>query len=356
MGINDTSRRDVMRALVTTPLIAAPAVAAIPGCASAKGTNAMFMCGPIEADSHVSLTDTHAWDSAMAAYTALEQQYDAAEKEWTIARTRFEAIEPDADSVQLDPRQFWFKEKGYILHVLDIDEEWNKFLRGETRTMVGTTRDEAERLFREQLDIVQTYRVTLKHAEEISGFGAANDRIDSLMASMNEAEAVLLAIPSPHGDALKWKLEQLFGEEAAGGEYTPSWRVDYTHSFFEDIRRFADLGYKALAVPATAQTMLCAPVDLDAAIAEYWRLRAIADNHPYAHALKSDPQYEELLKDSRRACEAAAVAFMRVIDIPSRCGADIGKKIDIVINEYQDFELPNDILERVSADAKRLAA
>lgn len=112
----------------------------------------------------------------------------------------------------------------------------------------------------------------------------------------------------------------------------------------------------ALAIPAVAQTMLCAPVDLDAAIAEYWRLWELQENHPYAHARKSDPRYEELLKDSRRACEATAAAFMKVIDMPSRCGADIGKKIDIVINEYQDFELPNDILERISADAKRLAA
>lgn len=113
----------------------------------------------------------------------------------------------------------------------------------------------------------------------------------------------------------------------------------------------------AVAAPAVAQTMLCAPVDtIDAAIAEYQRQRAIDDAHPFGTTRMDDPRYEELSADCSRQIAITMAAFEKVIDTPSRNAGDIGRKLEIVLREYGDCEFPDDVIERIAADAKRLAA
>lgn len=118
----------------------------------------------------------------------------------------------------------------------------------------------------------------------------------------------------------------------------------------------AALAPVAIAAPAVAQTMLSPAHPLDAAIAEYWRLRAIDDDHPFGKILMSDPRYEELRADCERRSALTIAAFEKVIDMPSRTGSDIGKKLEMVVEEYRDFDFPDGIIERIAADAKCLAA
>lgn len=64
------------------------------------------------------------------------------------------------------------------------------------------------------------------------GWTAINDRYEAISEEICAAQAVLLAMPAPDGEALMWKVQQL---------YTPGdgiWEADYEQQTHADLRRF----------------------------------------------------------------------------------------------------------------------
>lgn len=114
-----------------------------------------------------------------------------------------------------------------------------------------------------------------------------------------------------------------------------------------------------IAVPAAASAatgLVCAPAhELAATIAEFHRLRLNYESHPVHDTYLDDPAYEAASADSDRAIDEMESVLDRALHIPSRSGADIAAKLELILKDYQDCTIPEDLLRIVADDARRLA-
>lgn len=108
----------------------------------------------------------------------------------------------------------------------------------------------------------------------------------------------------------------------------------------------------AISAPAVAMASVS---EFPAALADYQHWRELYVNHISGELLSSDPGYEEAWADSNRVAEHSKRALRRMLLTPSRNASDLAVKIDAVTEEYRYFEFPDDLMEIISADAKRLA-
>ena len=105
-----------------------------------------------------------------------------------------------------------------------------------------------------------------------------------------------------------------------------------------------------IAVPATA-----APAsDLPAMIARYWELMAEYERHPVHSILMADPAYPAANADSKVQRARAEDQMMRILKTPSRSGRDIGMKLDMILKDYEDCILPEDLIAIVAQDASSM--
>lgn len=74
-----------------------------------------------------------------------------------------------------------------------------------------------------------------------TGFAAAGDRVDEALAAVDDIESELLRMPAPDGEALMWKLEFLYGEDAR--EESGYATQDIVDAYMADARRFLVKGH-----------------------------------------------------------------------------------------------------------------
>jgi hypothetical protein len=125
-----------------------------------------------------------------------------------------------------------------------------------------------------------------------------------------------------------------------------------------DVMRSLVILPSIIATPAAAApALICTPAeatDLPAMIAEYWRTMDEYDRHP-VHALHlTDPNYERVNAASNAIHKRAVDLQMHILNTPSRSGADVGLKLDMILKDYEDCVLPDDLIAIVAKDAHRL--
>lgn len=92
------------------------------------------------------------------------------------------------------------------------------------------------------------------------------------------------------------------------------------------------------------------------AVAKFRQMRAIYDNHPGHDVMAGDPNYREQADAATAMCREVSRQFDAVMRIPAPDMAAVATKLELVLEEYQDFEMPNEAVAAIARDAKRLAA
>lgn len=69
------------------------------------------------------------------------------------------------------------------------------------------------------------------------GINDAAHRSDDLSEQQSDAQTVLIQLPAPDADALRWKLNYLFGEESNEDGYCASWSADFIRPVIADVNR-----------------------------------------------------------------------------------------------------------------------
>lgn len=191
----------------------------------------------------VTTPDRSAWDRAFAEMQRAKAASDAAN---AIAHQTYEAfkrIEPTDDTIQFreftifcgNPTEF---ERSHIKRVMDVEEEWQRFLSTEKVTWWARDPEKRKREYRAALDSVTDYRRRFAEAERVSGYAEACERSDQLDNEACEAGSRLILTPAPDLAALRWKAEHMFGDEAREpDESSPPWCAEWTDAFMADVRR-----------------------------------------------------------------------------------------------------------------------
>lgn len=92
------------------------------------------------------------------------------------------------------------------------------------------------------------------------------------------------------------------------------------------------------------------------AVAKFRQMRAAYDNHPGHDVMAGDPDYREQADGVTAMCREVSRQFDVVMRIPAPDMAAVATKLELVLEEYQDFEMPNEAVAAIARDAKRLAA
>lgn len=89
-------------------------------------------------------------------------------------------------------------------------------------------------------------------------------------------------------------------------------------------------------------------------IADYWRLMDEYENCPFHNTLGSHPDYERMRAEGDAIHDRALVAQQRALRHPAKNGREVGMKLDMILKDYQDCQLPEDLFQIVADDARRL--
>jgi hypothetical protein len=109
----------------------------------------------------------------------------------------------------------------------------------------------------------------------------------------------------------------------------------------------------AIAAPASA---IAHDGGFRQAVAKFRQMRAIYDNHPGHDVMASHPDYREQADAVTAMCREVSRQFDAVMRIPAPDVGAIATKLELALEEYQDFEMPNEAIAAIARDAKRLAA
>lgn len=107
----------------------------------------------------------------------------------------------------------------------------------------------------------------------------------------------------------------------------------------------------AIAMPAVAAT----GHSIEAMIAEYWRIMGEYERHPVHETFQTDPDYARIDQSGEEIHKRALAVQQRALLTPSRSGRDISLKLDMILKDYKDCELPDDLIKIIADDARRLA-
>lgn len=199
------NRREVL-----TGMAIAGVAAAVPAAAIAK-----------------SQPDREAWDQAMDACKRTYAASDAFDSElWRIEDEYEAAIK-------------------YVPHVVSGDLGIGKPISTEHPDSVSGFRKDMEsvrylepcvyvghKARQAFLDAVDERDAVIAEIDRRTGYSAAHERYDALAGAICDAEAVLLKLPAPDGEALMWKVKRL---------YTPGegiWSDGVEDQTFADLQRF----------------------------------------------------------------------------------------------------------------------
>jgi hypothetical protein len=108
-----------------------------------------------------------------------------------------------------------------------------------------------------------------------------------------------------------------------------------------------------LPLAATAAPPI--PSDFDREVAHYREMGAAYNAHPYGRTAPGHLDYQAILDDNNRASRELLRQFAAVMKMPALDLAAIAVKLHLVLLEYEGFELPEQAIRDISADARRLA-
>lgn len=112
----------------------------------------------------------------------------------------------------------------------------------------------------------------------------------------------------------------------------------------------------AIAAPATAHALTCqSNSDLEAAITRYRDAWAEYQAHPVHDTLLDDPNYVRINNDGDLVADRSDQALEAALRLPSRSGKDIATKLELILSEYENCELPERLIQIVADDARSLA-
>ncbi|NML11294.1 hypothetical protein HHL08_14255 [Sphingobium sp. AR-3-1] len=119
--------------------------------------------------------------------------------------------------------------------------------------------------------------------------------------------------------------------------------------------RRAFLAAAALAPVAVAMPAMAAPqTSLADLIAEYWQIMAEYEQHPFHNTRGIEPNYESLRAQGDAIHDRAIAVQQRALRMPAKNGREVGMKLDMILKDYQDCQLPEELIEVIARDAMRL--
>lgn len=216
------NRRQVMTAM--TAIAATPAFPA-PALASA-----------------IRAPDRRPWDTAMAKWQRAKHHLEKTTiPEWERASSAYAAA---CDSI---PHQsFTFKGANYTSTLTTANKNDVALAR---RVLPRLERIASERpspeldIYRQIIAADEARQAARKRIAERTGYAAACDRENVAEEALSDAESALLRMPAPDCEALMWKLEFLYGEEARDSDdYAPAWALPIVDACLADARRLLSTG------------------------------------------------------------------------------------------------------------------
>lgn len=186
-----------------------------------------------------------AWQSLMAAYEAATTADDEVNARFDAAWAAYEADKPAEPDIDLGLIFGSFPglceaTRRRLLHSDDLDELQRRILAEKGVTRWERLDRDPERLA--ELDKVREFRRLLAESEQRHDLSALDDEWSEAGRRLSEARAALLLAPAPNYDAVRWKLDQLFGpkvtEQVADEVRTiPCWDASLTDAIIADMAR-----------------------------------------------------------------------------------------------------------------------
>lgn len=116
------------------------------------------------------------------------------------------------------------------------------------------------------------------------------------------------------------------------------------------------LAAAALAPVVVAAPAFAAPTqDIASMIAEYWRLWAVHEHHPFHDTLPAHASYVSRRDEADALHDRIKALRKRILDTPSRSGREVGMKLEMVLQDYKDCVLDEEPIEAIKRDAMRLS-
>lgn len=180
--------------------------------------------------------DRAAWNAAMADLQSARAASDAFDGELDAIETAHRAAVQEVPHVPVRPDPY----SGRLSPVTTADEHFVQRARrlvkdvdeGRCRLDPLPHLQEHLQLCRELVAAADERAATLRSIDDRFGWSKAHEHYEALTARICECEATLLAMPAPDGEALMWKVENL---------YTPGdglWEASYEAQTHADLRRF----------------------------------------------------------------------------------------------------------------------
>lgn len=186
-----------------------------------------------------------AWQSLMAAYEAAKAADDDINSRFDAAWTAYEADKPAEPEIDLALIFGSFPglceaTRRRLLHSDDLDELQRQILAAKGVTRWERIDRDPERIA--ELDKVREFRRLLAEAEQRHDLSALDAEWSETGRSRSEARAALLLAPAPDFDAVRWKLDELFGPKvtepvADEGRTIPCWNAELTDAIISDMAR-----------------------------------------------------------------------------------------------------------------------
>jgi hypothetical protein len=166
-------------------------------------------------------TDTSAWDKAFAVMLQAKKVADHIDALEAPLHARISAGRPDESIV---PKILPHEPRGFVLNVMDID-------RAQRRNPDVPAAD---------FDKLREYRRLREVNNKL--YDQLDPRGDAADEALSDATSALMQVPAPHGAAILWKLDHLYGPEAMApdADAVPSYCMKWMSVFIADVRRLAD--------------------------------------------------------------------------------------------------------------------
>lgn len=186
-----------------------------------------------------------AWQSLMAAYEAAKAADDDINARFDVAWAAYEAdkpAEPDIDLALIFGSFPGLCEatRRRLLHSDDLDELQRQILAAKGVTRWERIDRDPERIA--ELDKVREFRRLLAESEQWHDLSALDAEWSEAGRRLSAAHAALLLAPAPDYEAVRWKLDQLFGPMVTGaladeGRSIPPWDAELTDAIISDMAR-----------------------------------------------------------------------------------------------------------------------
>jgi hypothetical protein len=204
---------------------------------------------PIAAASLANATsaDPAEWEAKLRAYETAKATRLTHDPVWDAAYALYKPARPNMDEV-IDWKQLGISYRAHRDHtarVMDVEQEWQKYLAGEGKWWWGGTDPEAcKARQRAGLDTILRFRRLEAEAYASSGAEAADEKSEALSETESEAWATLLRTPAPDGAALLYKLDLLFGgdDRQEDDEHCDAWNYNLIDPVMADARRLLTQG------------------------------------------------------------------------------------------------------------------